>query len=126
MSSEECQFNEEADVLTNASELAQSLGIKIEQVYKFTQLFIQTAKCEFIELEKAINNQDLSAIATIGHRLKSSSLTVGASQFSDQSKILEAFSSGGDIGQARDIFTKLQSLLKAIEIYHNKRISITN
>lgn len=116
------QDGEKNNLLIDAAVLAESLGIKVEQVYKFTQLFIQTAKEEFDALEKAINAQDLSLIAMIGHRLKSSSSTVGANLFAEQCKILESFNNGGDVSQARDIFAKLQFMLEAIENDHEKRI----
>ena len=116
------QDGEKNNLLIDAAVLAESLGIKVEQVYKFTQLFIQTAKEEFNALETAINAQDLSLIAMIGHRLKSSSSTVGANLFAEQCRILESFKNGGDVSQARDIFAKLQFMLEAIENDHEKRI----
>lgn len=121
MSSGTCQFDEEANVLANASELANSLGLRVEQIHKFTQLFIQTARNELLELEKAIHAQDLSAIAKIGHRMKSSSSTIGAYQFAELCKILESLKTDGDVNQASALFAQLQSLLTRIEACHVKR-----
>jgi len=115
------QDNEKDVLLVDASILAEILGIKVDQVYKFTEMFIQSAKGEFEALEKAISTQDLSSIASIGHRLKSSSSTVGANQFAEQCKILESFKNSGDVSLAGEIVAKLRLMLEAIENDHEKR-----
>ena len=119
---EDSQFKDKSELLIDASTLAESLGISLEQVNKFTHLFIKTAKQNLVELENTIRIQDLKLAALVAHRLKSSSSTVGAQQFSERCQILESFKDGGDVVQAKDILHQLQSMLKAIENDMERRI----
>ena len=111
-----------ANILVEASVLADSLGVKVEQIHKFTLMFINSANLGMIELEDALEKQDMAAITMIGHRLKSSSATVGANQFSELCGVLETCKDKEKFDKARETIFQLKSVLKSIEDVANKKI----
>lgn len=111
----QAESEQKAKLLVDATILAESLGIKIEQIHKYTLLFIESAKEGLVEIESALKEKNLQAVALTGHRLKSSSLTVGAQQFSELCKILESLKNGEEIDRAKSIVAQMQSMLNLIE-----------
>ncbi|MCP5244623.1 MAG: response regulator [Burkholderiales bacterium] len=116
------KIDERAHILTEASVLADQLGVKVEQIHKFTLMFIKSANLGIIELEDALEKQDMLAIAVIGHRLKSSSATIGAIQFSELCGILETCKDKEKFEKAIETVAQLKSVLKSIEDVANKNI----
>lgn len=106
---------QKAKLLVDAAILAESLGVRIEQIHKYTLLFIESAKEGLVEIESALKEKNLRTVAFTGHRLKSSSLTVGAQQFSELCKILESLKNGEEIDRAKSVVAQMQSMLNLIE-----------
>ena len=109
------------EFLVDSSFLAESLGIQVEQIERFLHIFVKSAKEDLIALNSALAIPDFQAIGMIGHRLKSSSSTVGAQQFSVLCRHLESFKNGGDESRAREIAEQLENQLKSIENYIETR-----
>ena len=105
------------EFLVDASVVAESLGVKIEQIERFLRIFVDSAKQDLAALENAVAAPDFQTVGMISHRLKSSSLTVGAQQFSDLCKYLESFKNGGDENRALEIVGQLRIQLESIENY---------
>ena len=111
----QAELEPKGKLLVDAAILAESLGVKIEQVYKYTLIFIDSAKEGLVEIESSLKEKNLQAVALTGHRLKSSSLTVGAQQFSELCKILESLANDEEIDRAESIFAQMQLMLSLIE-----------
>jgi len=109
------------EFLVDSSILAVSLGVQVEQIERFLHIFVKSAKEDLIALNTALAIPDFKAIGMIGHRLKSSSSTVGAQQFSVLCKHLESFKNGDDANCAREIAEQLENQLKSIENHIENR-----
>ena len=105
------QFKSAID-LTVLAELVQQSSEKME---KFALKFCESAKQGLDELTKALSENQLSAVNAIGHKLKSSSSTVGADQFAHLCATLEKLKGDYAIHEARSINQSLSSQLIQIE-----------
>nr|WP_314859200.1 PAS domain S-box protein [uncultured Undibacterium sp.] len=96
--------------------LAKLVGNSAEKISKFALKFLDSAKQGLQEIDDAQKNQDLAALAALGHRLKSSARTVGALQFGELCHQLEKLLPSGTIAQADQLIAQLHPMLDQIEI----------
>jgi len=97
------------------SVLARSVGNDPAKLRKFAIKFLESAQKGVAEIEAALERKDMAALSASGHRLKSSSRTVGALGFADLCHALEQCKDGGNMDQAQDIVIRLRPLLKQIK-----------
>jgi len=97
------------------SVLAKSVGNDPAKLRKFALKFLESAQKGVAEIEAALEREDRAALAAAGHRLKSSSRTVGALGFADLCHALEQGKDDGNMNQARDIVARLRPLLEQIK-----------
>jgi two-component system sensor histidine kinase/response regulator len=105
----------EIKVAIDLNALAQLVNHSTEKMSKFAWLFCETAKKELGELSLALSESKLSSINAIGHKLKSSSSTVGAHQFAQLCAALEKLDGNLAINEAKSISNLLSIQLKQIE-----------
>lgn len=107
--------------------LAALVGNKPEKIKKFALKFIESAKEGVEELAQARSSENLTELAALGHRLKSSARTVGALAFADVCHDLEQLGHGGSLMQADALLLQLAPMLRGIEsdteIYLSKAAS---
>ncbi len=82
---------------------------KPEKLEKFAALFKSSARKGLAELDEVLRQEDMTAIAALGHRMKSSARSMGAMSLGALCQSLEQFAQGGDILQAHDIVTRLRA-----------------
>jgi len=97
------------------SVLAKTIGSDPVKIHKFALKFLQSAQQGIAEMESALQQEDLAALAALGHRNKSPARSVGAPGFADLCLALEQFRDGGDIEQARHIVAQMRPLLEQID-----------
>jgi two-component system sensor histidine kinase/response regulator len=94
--------------------LAQMLDGNPEKIRKFSHMFVASAQKGMIEIADALEIGDITKLAALGHRLKSSARTVGAMGFGTLCESLEKLNPNGNLVQAKLIVEELDSLLKQI------------
>lgn len=104
----------DADII-DFSVLAGMVGDDPAKIRKFSLKFIESADKGMAEVEAALAQSDLAALAALGHRMKSAARMAGALGFADLCHSLEQLREGGDIQQARDITNKLHPMLEQIK-----------
>ncbi len=94
--------------------LARSVGNDPAKLRKFSLKFLESAQKGLAEIGAALERKDMAALAASGHRLKSSSRTVGALGFADLCHALEQCKDDKNMAQAQDIAGRLRPLLERI------------
>ncbi len=106
--------------IIDLSVLAKLLGGDSEKVNKFALKFYDNASHGLDELDTAYVAADLSKISELGHRLKSSARSVGATLFANLCETLEHLPEEADIEQTNKIAQQLRQILMQIhKIIHN-------
>ncbi len=97
------------------SVLAKSVGNDPAKLRKFALKFLESAQKGVAEIEAALERKDVAALAAAGHRLKSSSRTVGALGFANLCNALEQNKDDVNMDQAHSIVARLRPLLEQIK-----------
>ena len=110
--------------------LAKLVGNSPEKVGKFALKFLDSAKRSMQEIDQARQDQSLTLLSSLGHKLKSSARTVGAMQFGELCHQLEKLQHTGTLGQADELIRQLHPMLAQIDIeiqhYLNPRVEEEN
>lgn len=83
-------------------------------VRKFGSKFIEVATDTLAEMRAAQAGRDLSALGRLGHKLKSSARTIGASGFADLCEALERAGANNSWFDAESLMTEIPLLLERI------------
>jgi HPt (histidine-containing phosphotransfer) domain-containing protein len=83
-------------------------------VRKFGLKFIEVANDTLAEMKEAQAKKDLAELGRLGHKLKSSARTIGASSFADLCEGLEKANTNNDWSGAESLLEKIPSLLEMI------------
>lgn len=83
-------------------------------VRKFGLKFIEVANDTLAEMKEAQSKKDLAELGRLGHKLKSSARTIGASSFADLCEGLEKTNTNNDWSGAELLLEKIPPLLERI------------
>jgi CheY-like chemotaxis protein/HPt (histidine-containing phosphotransfer) domain-containing protein len=84
------------------------------KVRKFALKFLETARITLDEMVAARSGGDIAALGALGHKLKSSARTVGATGFADLCQELEIAGKAEDLQRAELLLQQLSPLLERI------------
>ena len=115
----------EIDEVKNGSFPDESLPVDIAVMYqmfynnsalvrKFGLKFIEVATDTLVEMKVAEAGKDLLTLGRLGHKLKSSARTIGASGFADLCEALEKASIDNNWSAAESLMTEIPVLLERI------------
>jgi PAS domain S-box-containing protein len=96
------------------SVLEKVIGSDPVKLRNFALRYLQSAQLGLDEIEVALRQENMAALAALGHRSKSPARTVGAHGFADLCQALEQC---GDFDQARQIVAQMRPLLERIAEY---------
>lgn len=85
-----------------------------DKVRKFSAKFLEAAREILAEMDAAHIGGNLAALGGLGHKLKSSARTVGATGFADLCQALESAGKDNDMPQAELLLRQLHPLLERI------------
>ena len=94
------------------------------KIRKFALKFLQSAGSGMVEIEAALQQENLQELATLGHRNKSPAKTVGAFAFADLCQALEQLRNGGEIEKARAIVARMRSMMSLIKEQINQQFPL--
>ena len=100
--------------IIDLSILSQQVDGDLQKVRRYGALFVQTMPGSIAELEAALGQGNLSTLAELGHRMKSSARLVGALGLASLCESLEGFRRGGTLGDAQLIVEKMPPLMARI------------
>ena len=106
--------NNDPDVI-DLSVLIRLVGNAPDTIATYTALFVQSAQTTLQEMRIALAEEDLSALSSQAHRLRSASLTVGAMRFGELCHELELMKNGGDVAAAHIKVDQLHELFERIK-----------
>jgi len=101
--------------IIDLSVLAKLVGNDPATIREFALKFIGSAERGVAEIEATLEQEDMPALAALGHRIKSAARMAGAMGFADLCQQLEQGNKGGSIEQMRDIASRLRPLLERIK-----------
>jgi PAS domain S-box-containing protein len=104
--------------------LGQMLRQDPEKIRKFALKFVESARDCVAEIEAALECADSATLARLGHRLKSSAKTVGATRFADLCQRLETCKRSEDLAEAATLVVQLrptlERIMREIELLHEE------
>ena len=86
-----------------------------ERIVRYVDVFMDSVQQAVAEIEAALEREDLAALSTLGHRIKSSASAAGAMDLADLGRALETMQTGGSLEQARELVAQLPSFLEKIK-----------
>lgn len=107
-------INAAASAVIDLSVLERIMGSDPAKIHKFALKYLSSAQQGLEEIETSLQQENMAALAALGHRNKSPARTVGATAYADLCQSLEQFKGGGDIAQARQIVAQMRTLLVRI------------
>jgi two-component system sensor histidine kinase/response regulator len=111
--------------VVDLSILARTIGDDPAKLHKFALIFLESAGEAIRDMETALAKGNMESIGTLGHRLKSSARTVGASAFGEHCQRLEELRHGADTDAAGEHIATLRRLREDIRasLIEGNRIS---
>jgi HPt (histidine-containing phosphotransfer) domain-containing protein len=103
------------DMFVDLGELSKMWQGNYEKIEKCAHLFVDVAHKDFQELETVIRREEVEMVSEIGHRAKSSSLTLGARKLADIYLQMEALKSKEDLPKAMELLEALRPLIERIK-----------
>jgi two-component system sensor histidine kinase/response regulator len=101
--------------LLDMAALAASFGGDPLKMRKYAFMFLDSAADGLAEIGQALERGELTRVAELGHRVKSSARAVGAMRFAALCQQLEPFRDGGAVDQAHAVVTGMQALLERLK-----------
>jgi len=101
-------------VVIDLSVLEKIIGSDQVKLRKFALKYLNSAQLGLDEIEMALRQENLAALAALGHRHKTPARTVGAQGFAD---LCQALEKSTDIEQARHIVAQMRPLVGRISEY---------
>ncbi|MDX8400712.1 MAG: ATP-binding protein, partial [Gallionellaceae bacterium] len=92
-----------------------------EKIYGFAQRFIASAEEDMAQVEKALECNDMVAVAALGHRAKSAAGMVGAYGFASLCEALENCRDSNNEEQAREFVRQMYQMLESITLQVDKK-----
>jgi HPt (histidine-containing phosphotransfer) domain-containing protein len=96
--------------------LSSRVGNDPAKIAKYSARFVATARDTMTEMQAALAAGDLPGLGSLGHRLKSAALTVGAMDFGELCKELERLKDSNDLETARATIDQLLALFEQISL----------
>jgi two-component system, sensor histidine kinase and response regulator len=94
--------------------LAKVVGGDLRLIQRYSGLFVEGLGESIMELEAALASQDLSLLADLGHRMKSSARMVGAMGMASLCEALEGLRQEGSLGEASDLIGEISLMSSRI------------
>ena len=85
------------------------------KVRKFALLFIKSLEDVLGQIDRAMAENDLNLLGSMGHRAKSTALNIGAAEFSEQCRLLEHSARAQDAQTAMAIARGLRPRFETIQ-----------
>jgi signal transduction histidine kinase/CheY-like chemotaxis protein len=98
-----------------------------ERLERYVEVFIDSLQQAMTEINAALEQEDLVAIGTLGHRIKSAASSAGATGLADVGRLLEATRADGNLEQAHQLVARLPGYVEAIKTLtdvHRTRTSL--
>jgi signal transduction histidine kinase/CheY-like chemotaxis protein len=98
-----------------------------ERLERYVEVFIDSLQQAMTEINAALEQEDLVAIGTLGHRIKSTASSAGATGLADVGRLLEATRTDGNLEQAHELVARLPGYVEAIKTLtdvHRTRTSL--
>jgi signal transduction histidine kinase/HPt (histidine-containing phosphotransfer) domain-containing protein/BarA-like signal transduction histidine kinase len=98
-----------------------------ERLERYVEVFIDSLQQATTEINAALEQEDLVAIGTLGHRIKSTASSAGATGLADVGRLLEATRTDGNLEQAHELVARLPGYVEAIKTLtdvHRTRTSL--
>ncbi len=96
------------------SVLEKMVGGNAVKFKKFALLFVSSMTEVMAQIDAAVSSSDLTALAAMGHRAKSTARNVGATGLSEQCLLLETAAQAGETANALAIAQSIRPMFAAI------------
>lgn len=111
--------------IIDLSILSELIGDDPLELRRFLTNFLALARKDMLEIEVALQRNDVDALRALGHHNKSPARMVGAIGFSNLCQALEDHGKNGEgLEQVRDIVSQMRSLLERINEQINKDMAL--
>ena len=96
--------------------IADELDFDLEDIEMLFEVFLESAQESMKQLEKAINENDLSSIFASSHAIKGSAANITLEEISNIAKDIESNAREENNINYLELYEKLKALIEAIEV----------
>ncbi|NML63459.1 transporter substrate-binding domain-containing protein [Massilia sp. RP-1-19] len=87
-----------------------------QRLERYVEVFIDSLQHAITEINVALEEQDSAAISALGHRIKSTASTAGATGLADLGRLLEATRTDANLELASELIARLPTYLAVIKL----------
>ncbi len=101
----------------NFQELAENLGLEIDEYRELIELFIDTGAADFRKIQEGMAGGDSEQVSRSAHTIKGAAGNLGLMDVSDTAKIIEDRATNNQLNGLDDTVATLGDQFKAIESF---------
>jgi len=101
----------------NFQELAENLGLEVDEYRELIELFIDTGSADFQKIQEALAGRNTDQIMRSAHTIKGAAGNLGLMDVSATAKTIEDNASGDRIDDLGQVVQLLKSQIEAIEAF---------
>ena len=101
----------------NFQELAENLGLEIDEYKELIELFIDTGEADFQKIQEAMAGRDADQVMRSAHTIKGAAGNLGLMEVSETAKIIEDNARNNQLDDIVPAVQTLETQFKAIEAF---------
>ena len=101
----------------NFQELAENLGLEIDEYKELIELFIDTGEADFQKIQEAMAGRDADQVMRSAHTIKGAAGNLGLMEVSETAKIIEDNARNNQLDDIAPAVQTLETQFKAIEAF---------
>jgi histidine phosphotransfer protein HptB len=99
----------------NFQELADNLGLEVDEYRELIELFIDTGAADFKKIQDGLTGHDSDMVMRSAHTIKGAAGNLGLMDVSETARIIEEKATGNQLDSLGDAMQTLKSQFEAIE-----------
>ena len=104
----------------NFQELAENLGLEVDEYRELIELFIDTGSADFQKIRDGMANSDSDQVMRSAHTIKGAAGNLGLADVSETAKIIEENAINNQLDGLGEILNTLKAQFEAIDTFVNQ------
>jgi HPt (histidine-containing phosphotransfer) domain-containing protein len=103
----------------NFKELAENLGLEVDEYRELIELFVDTGAADFKKIDEGMSNRDSELVMRSAHTIKGAAGNLGLMEVSETAGIIEENANNNNMDGLNDTVDVLKTQFEAIEAFIN-------
>ena len=101
----------------NFQELAENLGLEVDEYKELIELFIATGSADFHKIQEGMAGHDAEQVMRSAHTIKGAAGNLGLMEVSETARVIEDNARNNQLGDIAPAVQTLEAQFKAIEVF---------